>query len=142
MLVLVCGDRGWGDRRCQRCKRSVWPCPGCTTRNTQESMAIEREIKAHKLDPEKDVLMHGGAKGADKLCGTWGKILGFKVIVFEADWMRYGKGAGQVRNKRMLEESPELVLAFHPDLINSKGTKNMVAIAKAKPGTTVEVFTC
>jgi hypothetical protein len=36
--------------------------------------------------------------------------------------------------------SPDLVLAFHPDITQSKGTKHMVGIAEAA-GVPVKVFT-
>ena len=43
---------------------------------------------------------------------------------------KYGKGAGSIRNCQMLNEgNPDLILAFHPDINSSKGTKNMVSQA-------------
>lgn len=38
-----------------------------------------------------------------------------------------------IRNKQMLDEGkPDLVLAFHTDIENSKGTKNMIYQAKKR----------
>lgn len=139
MLVLICGDRRWADYRCPRCEKSLWPCPSCTTSNKGLNEAIKREIEAHGLDPEKDVIMHGAAKGADKIAGEWGDKLGFKTISFPANWDVYGRGAGPVRNKQMLNEHPDLVLAFHRDIALSKGTKHMIRIA-TEAGVKVEVF--
>jgi hypothetical protein len=53
---------------------------------------------------------------------------------YPADWDRYGKGAGPIRNKQMLDENPdiEMVIAFHTNLTNSKGTKNMIDRAKRR----------
>lgn len=116
MLVLICGDRDWTD---------YYP--------------IKREIA--KLDPKMHVIMHGGARGADRIAGEIGLANGFKVKVFMADWEKHGKGAGPIRNRRMLDENPDLVLAFHPHLEESKGTKDMVMIARIK-GVKVEVFQC
>ena len=50
---------------------------------------------------------------------------------FPADWKKYGRAAGPIRNKQMLNEGkPDLVLAFHTNIENSKGTKSMIQIAK------------
>jgi hypothetical protein len=79
------------------------------------------------------------ARGADSIAATEAIFMGFKVRSYPADWNRYGKAAGPIRNKLMLDQNPDLVLAFHPNIAQSKGTGNMVSIAKAK-GTPVEVF--
>lgn len=55
-------------------------------------------------------------------------------LPFPANWDKYGKKAGPIRNAQMLEEGrPNLVLAFHDNLQFSHGTKDMCEIAvKAK----------
>jgi hypothetical protein len=58
--------------------------------------------------------------------------IGWDVIKVPADWTKYGKAAGPIRNQEMLDMDPDLVLAFHSDLDNSKGTKDMVARARKK----------
>jgi len=46
---------------------------------------------------------------------------------FPADWGKYSKSAGYIRNKQMLAEGkPDLVVAFP----GGKGTANMVKLAK------------
>ena len=53
-----------------------------------------------------------------------------KVIKFPAEWDKYGKAAGVLRNQQMLDDGhPDLVVYFHKDLENSKGTKDMVTRA-------------
>ena len=116
MLVLICGDHNWTDHA-----------------------AVEREIITHGLDPIRDVIMHGGAKGADTISGEVATKHGFKVEAIKANWGLYGKAAGPIRNKWMLDRNPDLVLAFHTNIEQSKGTKNMVKIAREK-GVEVEVF--
>lgn len=51
---------------------------------------------------------------------------------FPADWGRYGKGAGPVRNRQMLALDPDAVQAFHNDLVESSGTLDMCVIADKK----------
>jgi hypothetical protein len=114
MRILVCGDRNW-----------------------KRMDVIERELKKF---PPGTVVIHGAAKGADTLGGFVADKLGFKVIAFPAKWNIYGKGAGPVRNQQMLDEGkPELVLAFHENLSESKGTRDMVKRASGA-GIKVEVF--
>jgi hypothetical protein len=75
-------------------------------------------------------IIHGGATGAD----FWGAIaaqtLGLQVTEFKADWALHGKAAGPIRNQQMLEQNPDLVLAFHPESGITKGTKDMVTRAR------------
>ena len=73
------------------------------------------------------IIIHGGAKGADSIAGNLATYLNMKVIKYPADWDKYGKAAGVLRNQQMLDEGyPDLVVYFHKDLENSKGTKDMV----------------
>jgi hypothetical protein len=114
MRVLVCGDRSWSDYK-----------------------AIERELS---LLPVNTTIIHGGARGADALAGDAARILNYTVIAYPARWDLYGKSAGPIRNREMLIDGmPELVLAFHPDISKSKGTKHMVQIA-TQAGVEVRVF--
>jgi hypothetical protein len=72
-------------------------------------------------------VISGGAKGADSLAVRAAKHLGFVFREYYADWYRFGKAAGPLRNQRMLDlEDPDLVVAFHEDIDSSKGTKDMV----------------
>jgi YspA, cpYpsA-related SLOG family len=87
---------------------------------------------------KKVLLIHGDCRGADKLSGIAAKELGFSLSVKPADWDKYNKAAGPIRNKEMIKEAleyqtqgiPTLVLAFHDSLEESKGTLNCVNEAK------------
>lgn len=77
-------------------------------------------------------IVHGGCRGADNISGEIAaEYIGVeKIHVYPAQWDKYGKPAGIIRNQQMLEEeSPELVFAFHNDIASSRGTKHMVKIA-------------
>lgn len=90
--------------------------------------------------PAGTVVIHGGALGADLLAGSVAQELGFEELEFRADWRRFGKAAGFLRNQRMLTiGQPDIVLAFHHDLGRSKGTADMVRRAR-KAGVPVEVY--
>lgn len=113
--VLVTGDRNWTD---------INP--------------IMREL--YSL-PKDAIIIHGGARGVDSLAGLAAKQLGLEVRVYPAKWEIYGKSAGYIRNQEMLDaEEPDLVLAFHPDLSKSRGTKDMVNRAMLQ-GLPVKIIT-
>ncbi|KKN98902.1 hypothetical protein LCGC14_0141440 [marine sediment metagenome] len=113
MKVVICGDRNWSD----------------------ESIICER---LHKL-PSDTIIIQGECDGADTLAGDLAREIGLDVVGFYANWTRHGKAAGPIRNIRMLNTKPSLVIAFHNDLSKSKGTKHIVNEAR-KRGIEVEVI--
>lgn len=72
---------------------------------------------------EIDEIVHGGARGVDKLAGVFAVDNKIKVKIFYADWNKYGKSAGMLRNKEMADYA-DFLLAFWNGV--SKGTKNMI----------------
>ncbi len=66
------------------------------------------------------------------MAGRIGKSLGFPEIEsYPAEWNKYGHEAGNLRNHRMLvDEQPDLVLAFHENIAVSKGTKDCIQRAQ------------
>jgi hypothetical protein len=75
-----------------------------------------------------DLLIEGGARGADYMARKFAEWQGIPVKTFTADWERHGKAAGPIRNKQMLDEGkPDLVVAFE----GGRGTANMVQQARA-----------
>lgn len=77
-------------------------------------------------------VISGGCRGADKISAEVAEELRIPCRVFPAEWDKHGKAAGPIRNAEMLEENPDLVLAFHDNIESSKGTKDMVRRAKDK----------
>jgi len=110
--VLFCGDRDWTDPRPIR-------------------LAFDQR--------EVTVCIVGGARGADTLAEDEARDRGITVERYDAEWEKYGRAAGPIRNQRMLDEGqPDEVVAFHPNLSASKGTADMVRRTK-KYGVPVEV---
>lgn len=122
MKVLVTGDRAWTDYK-----------------------TIERELK--KLPPL-SIVIHGGCRGADSLAGLAARRLHLHVRLYAAKWTEQGLAGGPIRNALMLkQEHPDeqgvfidKVLAFHDDISNSRGTKDMITKA-TDAGLTIELFT-
>ena len=77
--------------------------------------------------PSDIVIISGHAVGADRAAEDWAVVNWAHWIEFPADWKKYGKSAGYIRNKQMLVEGrPDLVVAFP----GGRGTANMVKLAK------------
>lgn len=129
MRLLICGDRNWGTTL----------APDGVTRIECERdfyVMLKAVEQLHKKIPL-TAIIEGEAKGADKMGAIVAAILNIPVMKFPADWNKYGKSAGPIRNQQMLNEGkPDLVFAFHHNIRNSKGTKDMVSRAKkaAIPG--------
>lgn len=59
------------------------------------------------------LVIHGAARGADKIGGAWAITRRIPVKEFPADWARYRRSAGPIRNKQMLlQGKPDAGIAF------------------------------
>ena len=88
-----------------------------------------------------NVIVSGGAKGTDTLGERWAREHHVMVARFPAEWNKYGKAAGPIRNKQMAEYAAAgndgVLLAFlSPE---SKGTKHMVETARKTSGLSIIV---
>jgi YspA, cpYpsA-related SLOG family len=83
-----------------------------------------------KNTDKKDVtIISGAANGADRLGEQYAEENGIALDKHPANWDRFGKSAGYIRNKEMAEVATHLALFW--DGI-SKGSKHMLDIAKEK----------
>jgi hypothetical protein len=87
----------------------------------------------HRVHQFRDFIQGGnrgkdGKPGADRLAREWA-CTHPEIVRWEckADWRRYGDAAGPIRNKRMLEWLPDLVVGFP----GGAGTADMLAQARA-----------
>ena len=102
--------------------------------NNKEELYTTLDSIASKYHVE--VLIHGAARGADTLAGIWAKDRGVEVIAVPANWTQYGRQAGPIRNRDMLNNHrPNLVVAFS----GGKGTRDMVDISKKAGIKAVEI---
>lgn len=80
------------------------------------------------LDKREEIeIVSGAASGADYLGELYAKENGYKLTKLLADWQKYGKAAGPIRNKQMAQYADGLVLFWDG---NSRGSKNMLENAK------------
>lgn len=96
MRVVVTGGRSYKN------KEVVWS-------------ALDR---VHRATPITE-LINGAAKGADTLAIEWadskfqeGISDGIPHQEWYADWEKYGRSAGAIRNGQMIRTAPDMVIAF------------------------------
>lgn len=109
--ILVCGGRKYGN------KERLW-------------QIMDEIVNCSPDNPLGDHcrIIHGGATGADVLADQWAACNWKDLKMYPANWLKYGRMAGAMRNQQMLdEEEVDLVVAFP----GGKGTADMVRRARA-----------
>lgn len=97
-------------------------------RDYRDAATVARALAAVHRKHGIDLLIQGGADGADRLCAEWGWNNQIPVGTYNPDWKTYGKGAGHIRNQRMIDEGrPDAVVAFP----GGRGTADMVRRCQA-----------
>lgn len=116
--ILVTGSRDWSDPEAvygalNATLREAW-LAGCT----------------------RVIVVHGGARGADRHAGEWTRFphhyADVPVIeeVHPADWNRHGKAAGHIRNQEMVDLDAHVCLAFFLRSALNRGTQDCVRRAE------------
>lgn len=113
VTVLVCGSRSWSD---------------------DDGWIIRRRL--NELGTATKII-HGDAVGADRIAHLHAISRGMPVERFWPDWNRHGRRAGILRNLQMLDQEPDLVLAFWDG--ESRGTAHTITEARRR-GIDVEVI--
>ena len=72
------------------------------------------------------IILSGGCRGADLLGESYAKENGMKIERFPANWNKYGKSAGVIRNRQMAVTC-DYVICFWDGA--SRGTKSMIELA-------------
>lgn len=114
MKVIVCGSREFSNP-------------------FAASLTIDARIAA--LPPGSEII-HGAARGADQHAAETAARHGHTATAYPADWDRFGKRAGIIRNLAMLDLVPDLVIAFWNG--TSRGTAHTIAEA-GKRGIPAEI---
>lgn len=99
MRALVCGGRDYRDRE-------------------QAYRYLDQLHAKYKFTE----IIAGAAAGADTYACMWAESRGVAWREFPANWDHYGDKAGRIRNLRMLEEKPDLIVAFP----GGAGTRHMI----------------
>lgn len=74
-------------------------------------------------------IVSGTARGVDRLGEQWAAAHGIPVKRFPADWNKYGKQAGYIRNVEMADYADACLVVWDGD---SRGSMHMYRIAETK----------
>lgn len=88
--------------------------------------------------PADAIVLHGAARGADMIVDHLAKARGLVIEPYEADWQKYDKEAGAIRNQEMLDRGQPTEGHAFP-LATSKGTWDMVSRLR-KAGIPIKVY--
>lgn len=106
MRILVSGSRDWTDRM------TVYRALNAAC-NAFDLNYEPDEYGNTMPDPSKITVVHGGCpSGADLIADDWCIGANFVAEVHPADWEKYGKRAGYIRNKEMVESGIDIALFF------------------------------
>lgn len=132
MRVLVTGSRNWTDRaRVYNALRYLCEIQGLMYEPDEHGNTMP--------DPSRITVVHGACPtGADFYADEWCLSNDFLAETHPADWARYGKRAGYIRNDEMVMTEPDLCLAFIKN--NSPGA-TMTADLAEKHGIKTVRFT-
>lgn len=105
----------------------------CGSRSFDDYNLLRNKLNYYLQNKKNIVIVSGGAKGADSLAEKYAKERGCEIKIFIANWDKYGKRAGYIRNEKMFKyiaQFPEHgCVAFWDG--NSRGTMHDINIAKA-----------
>jgi hypothetical protein len=104
----------------------------CGSRTFDDYPALCAHVDAClvKWDPaDVERVIHGDARGADKMGERWALAHGLQVNILRPDWKRLGRSAGFKRNVQLVARANYLI-AFWDG--RSRGTAHSIQLAQAK----------
>ena len=102
----------------------------CGSRSISDKQYIFEALDKLLKDYDDVEIISGHARGVDTIAEAYAKERAIPLVVFSADWEQYGRAAGPIRNKEMLQfamSAEPLVISFWDG--KSRGTKNMMLLA-------------
>ncbi len=108
----------------------------CGNREYNNYEKVKRIIE--QIDPS--VIIVGGCRGVGTLALKAAKELGIELDgPYIADWNNSPRGAGVIRDKEMLKQNPDVVVAIFDDS-KCKDTISMVSLARDVGMPVLELF--
>ena len=82
-----------------------------------------------KMETHNVIIVSGHASGADALGERFAEEHGLQCEIHPADWGKYGRSAGPIRNAEMAEVSDALIAFWDGQ---NPGTRSMIELARKK----------
>lgn len=97
---------------------------------------FDQAISQSVMLSQAEAILSGGARGVDLLAEAWARSMGLPVIRYNPDWKQFGRGAGIIRNRTMVENADALLAIWDG---HSRGTRQIIDYARSRY-LRVEVF--
>lgn len=104
------------------------------SRDINQPGAVGRAIQSAPYQISE--IVSGNARGVDTLAENWAALKEIPTKIFPADWDKYGKPAGAIRNAQMAEYADALIAVWDG---KSAGTKMMIQMMN-KAGKPVHLY--
>ena len=92
-------------------------------RNFTDYRLLKEKVDYYRKTHTITEIVCGGATGADELGEVYADQNSIPVKSFPADWVKYKKAAGPIRNREMAQYADVLIAVWDG---KSRGTKNMI----------------
>ena len=94
--------------------------------NDYESLSSKARLILKGFKRSEMMIISGTARGADRLGEAFANQYNLQLMRMPADWQRYGRRAGYVRNEEMAVQGSALLACWDG---RSRGTKHMIDLA-------------
>ena len=113
--IIICGGRHFSDQE--------------RLETVMSSLMEENDLSSEDIE-----IVSGHCAGADILGELWAKNHSSKCTVFPAEWNKYGRAAGPIRNTKMIEYAEGAKIPIVVAFVNerTKGTWDTVHKAQKK----------
>lgn len=98
----------------------------CGSRTIDDPAVVSRAVEQSGIRPTQ--IISGGARGVDRLAGEYATAKGIEFIEYLADWAKYGKRAGFLRNYAMVGAADAVIAVWDG---TSAGTQHSIEYAKS-----------
>lgn len=103
----------------------------CGSRNITDKDWIYSQIESywyeHLACYSDPIMIEGAARGVDLIAKTYAVENNWKIEEYPAEWDKYGKSAGYIRNDIMVKKADEVLILWDRE---SKGTKHDIDLCK------------
>jgi len=87
----------------------------------------DKTMLTNILDQQQNIscIISGGARGVDTLAEQWARSKNVETKIFLPDWLSYGRAAGPIRNRNIIEACDECVAFWDGE---SPGTRSSIEL--------------
>jgi len=100
---------------------------------------LEKELHTRFSIADIVEIISGGAQGTDTLAEKFADTHNIKLSVIKADWKRYGRSAGAVRNRQIVDRCTAMIAFWNGSSPGTRITIDMARNAQVDPLEVVKI---